>query len=84
MIGLSEELPITLIIGMPLMLSVDAVHNVYKCTVRSELFKVTWDCKLNRPGKRLLSSLDDKPDAESRVLTATRSDLEVGITPLDF
>jgi hypothetical protein len=70
-IGLADEVPITLIIGLPFIIAAETVPDYRNGTCRSEKFGDTWSLVLKKNHRKSIQALEDQKIARGRVFASS-------------
>ena len=70
-IGLGDNMPLTLLIGLPFFIASKIVMDVDNQTCFSKIFNVTWKLKLKVPAKKTVRTMDNAESSANRLVLST-------------
>jgi hypothetical protein len=72
-IGLGENMPVTLLIGLPFQIATQCVMDIGQLKCHSVVFDATWKLTLKVPHKKTIRSLDATVDSPAKRMALTTS-----------
>ena len=70
-IGLGQDMPLTLLIGLPFFIASKVVMDLDNQTCFSKVFNVTWKLRLKVPVKKTVRTMDNAESSANRLILST-------------